>query len=222
MLMTAALVCAASCTGGSYGGGGGNGGGGGGGGTSIPTAPSGLTATAGNAQVSLSWSASTGATGYYVKRGTASGGPYTQVAATASTSSTDMGLTNGTTYYYVVTAYNGAGESGNSNQASATPSAPAQAPAAPTGLAATAGNAQVSLTWNASTGATSYHVKRATTSGGPYTTIATLGKNKVTYTDSDPALTYTTTYYYVVQSTFLAWTGDSAEVAVTTLNNNCA
>jgi len=212
MLMTAALVCAASCTGGSYGGGGGNGGGGGGGGTSIPTAPSGLTATAGNAQVSLSWSASTGATGYYVKRGTASGGPYTQVAATASTSSMDMGLTNGTTYYYVVTAYNGAGESGNSNQASATPSAPAQTPSAPTALAATAGNAQVSLTWNASTGATSYHVKRATTSGGPYTQVAA----PTGTSDTDSGLTNGTTYYYVVSAVNSAGeSGNSSQASAT-------
>ena len=44
---------------------------------------------------------------------------------------------------------------------------PSTAPAAPTGLAATAGNAQVGLSWNASSGATSYNVKRATVSGGP-------------------------------------------------------
>jgi len=40
-----------------------------------------------------------------------------------------------------------------------------QAPVAPTGLNAAAGNAQVNLTWNASTGATGYYVKRSTTSG---------------------------------------------------------
>ena len=44
------------------------------------------------------------------------------------------------------------------------------APPPPTGLTPTAGNAQVALTWNASSGATSYNVKRSTTSGGPYTT----------------------------------------------------
>ena len=102
--------------------------------------------------------------------------------------------------------------------------------APPTGVSAGQVNCRrnrpvrISISWTktVSAFATGVSVERATTSGGPYTTIATLGKNKVTYTDSDPALTYTTTYYYVVQSTFLAWTGDSAEVAVTTLNNNCA
>ena len=45
-------------------------------------------------------------------------------------------------------------------------------PPAPTNLVATAGNAQVGLSWSASSGATSYNVQRSTTSGGPYTTIA--------------------------------------------------
>ncbi len=96
-------------------------------GTSNPTppaAPANLTAVAGNAQISLSWSASSGATSYTIKRSTTSGGPYTNVATGITTTSyTNTGLTNGTTYYYVVTAVNSAGESSNSNQASATPTA---------------------------------------------------------------------------------------------------
>lgn len=90
--------------------------------------PTNLTATAGNAQVSLSWTGSTGVTSYNVKRSTTSGGPYSNVATgVTSTSFTDTGLTNGTTYFYLVSAVNSNGESGNSNQASATPMAPAQA-----------------------------------------------------------------------------------------------
>jgi len=88
-----------------------------------PAAPTGLAATAGNAQVALSWSASSGATSYTVKRATTSGGPYTNVATgVTSTSYTNTGLTNGTTYYYVVSATNAAGTSTNSQQASAVPS----------------------------------------------------------------------------------------------------
>ncbi|MFN2513923.1 MAG: fibronectin type III domain-containing protein [Pyrinomonadaceae bacterium] len=114
-------------------------------------------------------------------------------------------MTNGTTYYYVVTAVNSAGESANSNQASATPTAPPTPPAAPTGLTATAGNAQVALSWTASSGATSYNVKRSTTSGGPYTTIAP-GVTTTSYTDA--SVTNGTTYYYVV--TAVNSTGESA------------
>ncbi len=157
-----------------------------------PGAPTNLAATGGNAQVGLTWSGSTGATSYNVKRGTMSGGPYTTVGSPTGTSFTDSGLTNGTTYYYVVTAVNGGGESGNSNQASATPQA--TAPGAPTNLAATGGNAQVGLTWSGSTGATSYNVKRGTMSGGPYTTVGS--PTRTSFTDS--GLTNGTTYYYVV------------------------
>ncbi|MGB6670422.1 MAG: fibronectin type III domain-containing protein, partial [Candidatus Acidiferrum sp.] len=175
-----------------------------GGGTTAPAAPSGLQATAGNAQVGLTWNASTGATGYNVKRATVSGGPYTQVAMPATNSYTDIGLANGTAYYYVVSAFNTAGQSANSPQDSATPTAPAAPPAAPAELQATAGNTQVSLTWTASAGATSYHVKRSTTSGGPYTQVAA----PTTTSDTDTGLTNGTTYFYLVSA--LNTAGESA------------
>ena len=160
----------------------------------VPFAPTGLTTTTGNAQVSLSWNASTGATSYTVLRSTTSGGSYSSVVTgLTATTYVDTGLTNGTAYYYVVQALNAAGPSPNSNQASATPSAP---PAAPT-LSASAGNAQVSLTWTASTGAGSYNVLRSTTSGGPYTTLTT-GLTVTSYMDM--TVTNGTTYYYVVQA----------------------
>ena len=88
----------------------------------VPAVPTGLTATAGNGQVALSWSASSGATSYTVKRATSAGGPYTNIANVSATSYTDTSVTNGTTYYYVVSASNSAGGSANSSQASATPS----------------------------------------------------------------------------------------------------
>ena len=88
-----------------------------------PAAPSNLVATGGNTQVTLSWSGSAGATSYNVQRSTTNGGSYTTVASPTTTSYTDTGLSNGTTYYYVVAAVNSIGESGNSNQASATPTA---------------------------------------------------------------------------------------------------
>ena len=88
----------------------------------VPSAPASLTAVAGNAQISLSWTVVSGAASYKIKRSLTSGGAYTTVKTGVTTISyTDTGLTNGTTYYYVVTAVNSAGESANSNQASATP-----------------------------------------------------------------------------------------------------
>lgn len=92
---------------------------------SAPAAPTNLAAVGGNAQVSLTWTASPTATGYSVERGTASGGPYAALASgLTGTTYTDGSVTNGVTYYYVVTATNSSGESGNSNESSATPTAP--------------------------------------------------------------------------------------------------
>jgi fibronectin type 3 domain-containing protein len=162
------------------------------GGGGAPAVPASLSATAGNAQVSLTWSASTGATLYYVKRSTTSGSGYTQIAAPTSANYTDAGLTNGTKYYYVVSAYNSSGQSANSSEVSATPAAPV--PAAPSGLTTTAGNAQVMLSWTASSGATSYKVKRSSTNGSGYQTVGSPTATSFTNT----GLTNGTTYYYVV------------------------
>ena len=208
--LAGASLLAAGCA--SSGGGSGTGGGNSGQGGSVPGAPAGVMATAGNAQVALSWSASTGATGYVVKRGTVSGGPYTQIATATAVTFTDTGLTNGTKYFYVVEAGDSAGTSANSAEVNATPVAPVSAPAAPVGVVATAGNAQVALSWSASAGATGYVVKRGTVSGGPYTQIATA--TAVTFTDT--GLTNGTKYFYVIAASDSAGTSaNSAEVNAT-------
>lgn len=171
--------------------------------------PTGLVATGGNAQVNLSWSDSSGATSYTIKRSTTNGGPYADIVTQPGTSYINTGLINGTTYYYVVSAGNTGGTSMNSSQASATPVAP---PAAPSGLVATGGNAQVDLNWSASTGPTSYTVKRSTTSGGPYTDIVT--QAGTSYIDT--GLTNGTTYHYVVSASNTAGSSlNSAQVSAT-------
>ena len=88
--------------------------------------PSNLTATADDSKVTLSWTAVDGAAGYNVKRSTTAGGPYTTIATNVpDTSYIDTTVTNGTTYYYVVTAVDSSSNaSDNSNEASATPQAP--------------------------------------------------------------------------------------------------
>jgi arabinoxylan arabinofuranohydrolase len=164
-----------------------------------PAAPTGLSATAvSSSQINLSWTASSGATSYNVKRATVSGGPYTTIATgVTATSYSDTALSGSTTYYYVVSAVNAGGESANSSQASATTQTPPPPPAAPTGLTATAvSSSQINLSWTASSGATSYNVKRATVSGGPYTTVAS--PTGTTYNNTGIAAS--TTYYYVVSA----------------------
>ena len=161
----------------------------------IAPVPTGLTATAASiSQINLSWTASAGAVHYNLKRATVSGGPYTTVATDVSeTSYSDTYLTAATTYYYVMSALNGSGESADSAQASATtPSGP---PSAPAGVTVTLGTNRVILNWTATGGATSYTVKRATAPGGPYTTIAS-GLTSPTYTDT--SRTSDVAYYYVI------------------------
>jgi cellulose 1,4-beta-cellobiosidase len=102
--------------------------------------PSGLIATPGYGNVSLSWAPSVGASSYHVRRATVSGGPYVTVGCPTGTSYVDSAVSNGTTYYYVVSGgytgnKNGGGESADSSEASATPGSLA---AAPKGFAATA------------------------------------------------------------------------------------
>ncbi|WP_158289582.1 fibronectin type III domain-containing protein [Paenibacillus flagellatus] len=85
-------------------------------------APSGVTATGGNGSVTVSWTASSGATGYNVKRSAVNGGPYTTIAPSVTTATyTDLSVTNGTTYYYVVSSVTSGVESADSPQVSATP-----------------------------------------------------------------------------------------------------
>lgn len=87
-----------------------------------PPAPQNLTAVPDDRRVSLSWETVIGAASYNIKRSNSDGGPYTTIqTGLTGTGFNDTGLTNGTTYYYVVAAVNGCGESTNSNQASATP-----------------------------------------------------------------------------------------------------
>ena len=138
-----------------------------------------MTATGGDGSVSLNWADNTDTdlANYNVKRSTTTSGPYTEIATGVGASAyTDNTVTNDTTYFYVVTALDTTGnESGNSNEASATPEEDTTAPAAPTGLTATGGNGSVGLDWddNTDTDLASYNVKRSTTTGGPYTEIAT-------------------------------------------------
>src|SRR5213595_937564 len=171
-----------------------------------PSAPTNLVSTVGNAQVGLTWQApaSNGGspiTNYKIYRGTTSGGETLVATIGNQLSYSDGGLTNGVTYYYQVSAVNNVGEGPKSNEASATPTAPATPPGAPQGLVATAGDATVTLTWSApnSNGGspiTNYRIYRGTSSNGE-TLLATIG-NVLTY--SDTSVTNGVTYYYQVSA----------------------
>jgi hypothetical protein len=178
----------------------------------LPPAPAGLSAAAGNAQVSLTWSPAPAADTYRVHRSTTSGGPYETIASgLAATSHVDTTVTNGTTYYYVVSGVNEGGEGTDSTEVSATPQALAL-PAAPTGLSAAAGKKRATLSWSAVAGAASYRLKRSTTSGGPYAVVAS---NVTGTTFTNTGLASGTTYYYVVSAVNAVGEGaNSAQVSV--------
>ena len=87
-----------------------------------PAFPTGVTAAAGDGQVTLAWNPQLDATGFYVKRSPTSNGAYSVIAPNiASTGYTNTGLTNGTVYYYAVSATNSVGESDNSPSVIAQP-----------------------------------------------------------------------------------------------------
>ncbi len=176
-------------------------------------APANLTATAGLSSVALSWTASPGAATYTVRRATASNGPFTTLASgLAATSTTDSTAINGTTYFYTIAAVGPSAESAPSAARSATPAA---APVAAPVLSASPRIASVFLSWTAPANAATYTLKRATVSGGPYTTLAS-GFNATTYTDT--AVINSTTYRYVVSAQSSGGTSaDSAEASATPL-----
>ena len=172
--------------------------------TVSPASPGSPTAIAGIGQVTLNWVASPGATSYSVFRGATAGGEAaTPLTTTTGTTFTDTNnLTAGTTYFYIVVAVNPAANvsSAPSIEVSATPTAAPQPPATPTNLTAIAGNAQITLSWNAVAGATSYNVLRSTTAGGETTGSAIQQAATSNSFIDNSNLTNGTTYFYQVQA----------------------
>ena len=163
---------------------------------SPPSAPTTLTAGAGDNQVVLNWPSVSGAATYNVYYGTAT--PVTtsstKITGIVSAPNTVAGLTNGTPYFFAVSAVNAAGESDLSVERSATPSA-TPPPDIPTNIRASAGDNQVTVSWDNVTGATSYNVYYGTATG------VTTASTKVTGATSPNAISGLlngTTYFFVV------------------------
>jgi fibronectin type 3 domain-containing protein len=160
-----------------------------------PSAPIGVSATAGDREVVIAWSPAARASSYNIYWLTAPGVTRTARNRIAMAVSPQLhsGLTNGTTYHYVVTAVDTGGESAESEQVSATPEAP---PATPTGVDATPGDGIVTIAWPPVAGAASYDLYWSTVSG-----VAQVSGTRIPNVTSayvHTGLANGTTYYYVI------------------------
>jgi alpha-tubulin suppressor-like RCC1 family protein len=151
-----------------------------------------------SSQLNLSWTDNSGAeSGYKIERKTGSDGIYAQINTVEAnvTFYPNTGLTDGTTYYYRVCAYNTNGDSAYSNDASTAISLNA-----PTNLiTTTVTSSQISLQWSDNSGNESgFKIERKLGIGGTYTQIATTIIDMVTYNDN--TVTPSNIYYYKVKA----------------------
>lgn len=169
----------------------------------MPETPTGLTASSGN-PITLGWNPTLAAISYNVKRATVSGGPYTNIANVPITAFADSNVVSGTTYYYVVSAVSSLGESSNSVEVSADS---CNVPLPPTNLVAAGTYSQITLTWNASAGATSYDVYRFTLTTPPV--LVGAGITITNFTDA-PFSASVTNYYFITAANACNQSGWSA------------
>jgi len=182
----------------------------------LPPAPTSVTATAGNAQAVVSWTAptvlaQTPITDYIVQFSTNSGSNWTTFsdAVSTATSATITGLTNEVAHVFRVAGINGIGTGAYSTASAAVTPTAGTPPNAPTALVATAGNAQLALSWTApsapgTSAITGYSVEY-TPSGGSATTVNT-GSTATSYTLT--GLTNGTSYSVRVRAVSAAGNGD--------------
>ena len=185
----------------------------------VPGAPTGVTATAGNGSATVSWTApcsngGSAITSYTVTPyiGSTAQTPVTVTGSPPATSTTVTGLTNGTTYTFTVSATNANGTGPASSPSNAVTPRPTP-PGAPTGVTATAGNGSATVSWtapsnNGGSAITSYTVT-------PY--IGSTAQTPVTVTGSPPAtsttvtgLTNGTSYTFTVSATNANGTGPAS------------
>lgn len=159
--------------------------------------PTGLFAFASDKQAQIGWAPVAEATTYHIKRSLATGGPYERVNDVTAASYVDSNLSNGTAYYYVVSAETPDGESPDSAEVYVMPR-----PAALLALQAVPSDTQVHLQWAAVQGADRYEVKRSMDGGATYQSVIN-GWLKTSYTDA--GLTNHDSYQYVV----IAKSGDA-------------
>ncbi|MFZ2632359.1 MAG: fibronectin type III domain-containing protein [Desulfosalsimonadaceae bacterium] len=175
---------------------------------SLPLAPTGISVVSGNTELSIQWTAVEGATGYKIYRSTTPGIPPNVINTPIGPFYTDTGLTNGTLYYYSISAINGNGE-GAWSEITGTPDV--NAPLAPSNVLTTAGDTQATITWDPIGEATDYQVTVATSPGGPGEFWMPTSGGNTYYTVT--GLTNGQNYYFRVQTyNGSLWSAFSTEV----------
>lgn len=177
----------------------------------LPATPASITATTfSDKQINLTWTdSSNNETGFKIERRQSGTTTWVQIATPAAnaTSFSNTGLTGGTKYYYKVRATNDAGDSTFSPEANATTQVTPTAPAAPSGLTASAASSsQINLTWtDGSNNETGFKLERRQSGSTTWTQIATPAANATSC--SNTGLSAATKYYYRIRATNVV--GDS-------------
>lgn len=167
--------------------------------------------------IDFSWDPVPGATGYriYQRESSAAtfGAPVADVGDTTN-SRTIGSLTPGTEYDFILVATDGTVYN-DSSAVTRTTSAATSPPDAPTGVSAAAvSDTEITVSWTAPTGATSYEVRRSTSENGTYTAVGTPDGSPF----EDTGLSPNTEYWYEVYAVNSAGTSPaSARVSATTL-----
>ncbi|WP_212963256.1 cadherin-like beta sandwich domain-containing protein [Cohnella xylanilytica] len=192
----------------------------------IPTAPANVSSVAGDGQVTLNWEAVTGADHYSVYQYEGTAAPTDETdwnlvqASVTSATYTVTNLTNGTSYAFAVKAIGAGGTSGFSAATLSTPTASLPpAPTAPAKLIGVAGDGQVTLNWEAVTGADHYSVYQYEGTAAPTDetdwNLVQASVTLATYTVT--GLTNGTSYTFAVKAIGPGGTSGFSEAATATL-----
>ena len=181
----------------------------------VPAPPSGLTAAAGDAQVTLSWTDPGNATIDKYQLSSDGGTSFADIAGSdADTAShTVTGLTNGTEYSFALRAANASGDGAVSSIAATPRAAVAGVPAAPVGLSATPGDAQVTLSWTDPGDATIDNYQLSSDGGTSFADIAGSGADTTGHIVT--GLTNGTAYTLALRAVNGSGTGAVSSIAAT-------